>query len=247
MAGESLFNDGIGIVLFLALFGAAVDGQALSPGHLVHAFLLEGTGGLALGGVLGWAVSALLRGVDDYPVEIFLTLALAAGAYTLASTLGLSGPLAAVAAGLIVGSHGRDTGMSQRTQAQLDGFWTVVDQMLSAVLFMLVGLEMLLIAHDRWHILLGALAVPVVLFARWASVTTCLAAIRRWCRLDAGTVTVLTWGGLRGGISIALALSLPPGAPRETIVTSTYIVVAFSVLGQGLTLSRLARAVIGGR
>lgn len=246
MAGESLFNDGVGIVLFLALAGAAAGGEALSAGGLAHAFLLEGAGGIVLGLALGVAATRLLRGVDDYPLEIFVTLALASAGYALASALHVSGPLTAAASGLVIGSHGRSVGMSPQTQQHLDAFWEVVDEILNAVLFLMIGFEMLVIPHDAAHLLLGACAVPIVLAARWASVAAPVAALARRFPMEKGTVTVLTWGGLRGGISIALALSLPPGTLRDTIVTATYVVVAFSVLVQGLTLARVTRHATGG-
>jgi CPA1 family monovalent cation:H+ antiporter len=241
MAGESLFNDGVGIVLFMALVTAAVGGEPPSAAGIARAFLLEGVGGLALGAGLGWIASRLLSRVDEYPLEIFVTLALACSGYTLATAWHLSGPLTTVAAGLVIGSYGRQVGMSPRTREHLDGFWTVVDEALNAVLFLLVGLAMLLVPDDRQLLLLGALAIPAVLLARWASVAPLVALLGRGAGLGKGATGVLTWGGLRGGISIALALSIPAGALRDTLVTATYVVVVFSVLVQGLTLGRVVR------
>ena len=245
MAGESLFNDGVGIVLFLALLGAATGGEPLTASGLVRAFVLEGVVGLALGGALGWACSWLLNGVDDFPVEIFMTLALASGSYAAASALHLSGPLAAVAAGLVVGSHGRDVGMSAHTQERLDAFWVVIDEMANAVLFLALGLEMLVVSHQWQHILLGLLSVPAVLLARFLSVAPIIALLRGQQLFGRGAIAMLTWGGLRGGISIALTLLLPPGSLRDTLLAATYMVVVFSVLVQGLTLGRVARAYQG--
>lgn len=241
MAGESLFNDGVGIVLFLALFGIAVNGEPVDAPRIALELLREAGGGIAFGLALGWIGCRMLRSVDDYPVEIFLTLALAAGGYAAAAALGLSGPLATVCTGIIIATHGRRSGMSETTRRHLDEFWELVDQMLNAVLFVLVGLQMVVVAHDATHLELAAAAVAAVLVARWASVAGVVGALRPFHDFPRGTVIVLSWGGVRGAISISLALSLPPGALRDTLLTATYAVVAFSVIFQGLTLGRVAR------
>ena len=242
MSGESLLNDGVGVVLFVAIFDVAVSGQDLSIAGLAGEFLFEGLGGAVLGIAVGAVGVALLRSVDDYPVEIFLTLAIASSSYAAGNALHVSGPLASVAAGLVVGTLGRRYGMSPATLSHLDPFWALVDQMLNAILFMFIGLAVLVVAFDYSHLTLAATAVVAVLVARWASVVAIIGALGGERRFGRGTVAVLTWGGLRGGISIALVLSLPLGEPRSILLTATYAVVVFSLLVQGLTLERVARA-----
>jgi len=221
-----------------------VHAQGLSVPQLGRAILLEGLGGAIFGAALGWVACHMLSAVDDYPVEIFVTLATAFGTYTLANTLHLSGPLAVVAAGLVITSFGRSYGMSETTQQHLDPFWEIVDEMLNAVLFMLIGLEALVVAFDVSHVGLAAVAIAAVLAARWTSVGTVLLILRGRHRFGRGTLGVLTWGGLRGGISIALVLSLPEGDLRSTLLTATYAVVLFTLLVQAPTLGRVVRASI---
>ncbi|HEX6635691.1 MAG TPA: sodium:proton antiporter [Usitatibacter sp.] len=245
MAGESLFNDGMGIVLFLTLFGIAVRGEPAQPGSIALDLLREAGGGILFGLALGWLGCRMLRTIDNYPLEIFLTLALAAGGYAAAGALGFSGPLTTVSSGVVIATAGRRSGMSEKTRAQLDDFWELVDQMLNAVLFVLVGMEMVVIAHDALHLILAATAILAVLVARWVSVAGILGALQPWRRQPRGTVTILTWGGVRGAISISLALALPAGDLRDTLVTATYVVVAFSVIVQGLSLGRLVRRYAG--
>lgn len=241
MAGESLFNDGVGIVVFLTLFGIVVRGEPVDPASIGLHLVREAGGGIAFGLALGWIGCRMLRSVDDYPLEIFLTLALAAGGYAAASALHLSGPLTTVSTGIVIASLGRQGGMSEKTQRHLDDFWELVDQMLNAVLFVLVGMQMVVVAHDVLHLALAATAIVAVFAARWLAVAGILGALRPWRDIPRGAVIVLTWGGVRGAISISLALALPAGALRDTIVTATYVVVAFSVIVQGLTLGRVAR------
>ncbi len=242
MAGESLLNDGVGVVLFVTLAGIVMQGDPVSPMHIATSFVTEAAGGIAFGLVLGWVGYRLMLGVDDYPVEIFVTLAIASGGYAAASAMHVSGPLAVVAAGLVIASVGRSHGMSDTTRGQLDAFWKIVDEMLNAILFMLVGLEILVVALDYRHLGLALFAIVAVLASRWVSVGAVLAAFRRRRRFARGTLAILTWGGLRGGISLALVLSLPPGELGATLLTMTYAVVVFSLLVQGLTLPRLVRA-----
>jgi CPA1 family monovalent cation:H+ antiporter len=242
IAGESLFNDGVGVVLFISLYAAAVQGQPLQASDIALALVLEGGGGIVFGLAVGWGAYRLLREIDNYPVEIFLTLGLASASYALAGALHVSGPLAVVAAGLVIGTMGRERGMTRTTREYLDAFWEVVDEMLNAILFLMIGLEMVTVAIHAPYLVLGGLAIIVVLFARWVSVAAPLAIPGLRKRLKRGSVRILTWGGLRGGISIALVLSLPASELRDILLTVTYIVVAFSVLVQGLSLGRLVRA-----
>ena len=246
IAGESLFNDGVGVVAFLTILASVTSGTPPHAGHVITFLLVEAAGGIAFGAIVGWAGYRLLRKVDDYPVEIFLTLGVAAGGYALAEAIGVSAPIAIVAAGLVIGGIGRRSGMSQTTREHLNAFWEVVDEMLNAVLFLLVGLE-LVVAIDLRYLGIGALAVVIVLVGRYVSVALPMLFIRRVSHVPDGAVRILTWGGLRGAISLALAMSLPAGDARGLLLTSTYVVVAFSILVQGLTLRRVIEAVLGSR
>jgi len=242
IGGESLFNDGVGVVVFVTILGiaAGTHGDAGAPG-VVKMFLWEAAGGLALGSAMGWITYQLLRSIDDYKVEVLLTLALVTGGYAIAEYIHVSAPISMVAAGLIVGNHGRTLGMSDITRDNVDIFWELVDETLNAVLFMLIGLEMIVIPMTAHHILLGVLAIVAALAGRYLSVLVPLAVMSFQEKFERGTVAMLTWGGLRGGLSVAMALSLPPGTEKSIIVPMTYIVVLFSVLVQGLTFPRLLR------
>ena len=242
IVGESLFNDGIAVVVFVSLLQIARFGAAqATPGVIGHLFLVEAVGGLALGAVLGYATFWALRSIDNYQVEVMITLALVMGGTALATALHTSGPLAMVVAGLIVGDQGRELGMSDLTREYLDKFWELVDEIFNAVLFVLIGLEMLILDINRTTLLVGLVAIVVVLLARWASVGLPLVLLRRFYPFDRQILRVLTWGGLRGGISVALALSLPDSMPRDLIVGVTYVVVIFSIIGQGLTIGPLVK------
>lgn len=243
VVGESLFNDGVGIVVFLAALGlagvAGVAGGHAGPAGTLALFAREALGGPALGLVLGYLTYLLLREVDDYTVEVLLTLALVAGGYALAQSLDTSGPLAMVVAGLFIGNRGRALAMSDATREHLDTFWELVDEILNAVLFVLIGLEVLVLARGfPWPAAL--LAIPLVLLARLLSAGAAITTLRSRRRYPRWTVRTMVWGGLRGGISVALALSLPGGQQRDLIVSMTYAVVVFSILVQGLTVSRVA-------
>jgi len=241
MTGESLLNDGVGVVVFLALLGVAAGGEHGTPAGAALLFVREALGGAAFGLAIGWIAYRMLKSVDNYQVEVLITLALVMGGYALATQLHLSGPIAIVVAGLLIGNHGRRFAMSDKTIERLDTFWELLDEILNAVLFVLIGLEVLLIAFDPAWGWTAVLAIPVVLAARFASISA--AALVPWLRHEfpPRVVGLLTWGGLRGGISIALALSLPAQPEREALLTVTYVVVVFSILVQGLTLSRLVK------
>jgi len=243
VVGESLFNDGVGVVVYVALLGfLGLGGHAeVTAASIGGLFVREALGGLGLGLALGAAGFLLMRRVDDYVVEILLTLALVAGGYALAGRLEVSGPLAMVTSGLFIGNRGRLLAMSRKTRENLSVFWEVLDQILNAVLFVLIGLEMLVVPFTVSGVFLAFLAVGVVLLARFLSAGLPIAALRMFRRFPPYTVRLLTWGGLRGGISIALALGLPEGAERNLILTLTYGTVLFSVLVQGLSVSWLAR------
>ncbi|MFD2721073.1 cation:proton antiporter [Hymenobacter monticola] len=242
IVGESLFNDGIAVVVFVSLLQIAQFGKAqATPAAIGHLFLVEAVGGVVLGAVLGYGGFRALRSIDNYQVEVMITLALVMGGTALAATLHTSGPLAMVVAGLIVGNQGRELGMSDETREYLDKFWELLDEILNAVLFVLIGLEMLILDISRTTLVIGLVAIVVVLVARWSSVGLPLVLLRRFYPFDRQTLRVLTWGGLRGGISVALALSLPDSMPRDLIVGVTYVVVIFSIIGQGLTIGPLVK------
>jgi CPA1 family monovalent cation:H+ antiporter len=238
-AGESLFNDGVGVVVFLTILGIALGHDKPGVGPVALFLVFEAAGGVLLGLGLGWFVYRLLRSVDAYQVEILLTLALAAGGYSLAEAVHVSAPITIVVAGLFIGNHGRAFAMSETTRANLDTFWELVDEILNAVLFVIIGLEIIAIGLSTTVILPALAAILIVLVSRLASVSFSSALLGRKRRLGKGTAMILTWGGLRGGISIALALSLPAVAERHLILSATYVIVVFSILVQGLTVSRV--------
>ena len=240
IVGESLFNDGVGVVLFATVLAVASAGpdSTVGPSQVLLLLLREGVGGLVLGATLGYLVYWLLRKVDNYRVEVLLTLALVMGGSALAAELHTSGPLAMVVAGLIVGGQGRRA-MSTVTEDYVDKFWELIDSVLNALLFVLMGLEILVLHISGRYVGVGLAAVALVLVARLVSVSIPLSFLRRRA-FSEFNLAVLTWGGLRGGISVALALSLPPTMPRELLVGVTYVVVVFSILGQGLTIGPLA-------
>ncbi|ALA58929.1 cation:proton antiporter [Nitrospira moscoviensis] len=238
IVGESLFNDGVGVVIFLVVLNL-LPKPAVHPTDVAALFLTEAVGGAALGLALGYLAYRMLKSVDNYQVEILITLALVMGSFLLADWLHTSGPIAVVVAGLLIGNHGRQWAMSASTREHLDNFWELLDELLNAVLFVLIGLEVLVLSFQRPYLLAGLVAIPLVLFARWISIVAQVKAFSLVRAFTDRTITILTWGGLRGGISVALALSLPPGSSRDAVVTITYIVVVFSILGQGLTLSRV--------
>jgi len=243
IAGESLFNDGIGVVAFLMVSEVALGGRAVSVPHVGLLFLQEAVGGAVFGLIIGWIAYRLLKSVDDYQVEVLLTLALVSGGYALAQALHTSGPIAIVVAGVLIGNHGRRFAMSESTREHLDTFWELIDGILNAVLFVLIGLEVLVLSFTGKLLLAGLVAVPALLVARWVSVAIPVAIMRPWRKFSPGAVRILTWGGLRGGISVALALSLPAGKSRDIIVAMTYLAVVFSVLVQGLTLNGLVKRI----
>ncbi|MBV1922327.1 MAG: sodium:proton antiporter [Pseudomonadales bacterium] len=244
ITGESLFNDGIAVVVFVVLLGIAQGGEDVSVGHIALVFAEEAIGGVVYGLVLGYLGYKMLTWVDNYQVEILITLALVVSGYTLAGHIHVSGPLAIVVAGLMIGNKGRMFAMSDTSREHIDTFWELIDEILNAVLFVLIGIEVLALAFDHMTLAVGFVLIPIILLARLASTTFLLGALRLKETLTRHAELILTWGGLRGAISVALALALPPGDIRDTILTVTYIIVVFSILVQGLTLGKLIQLLI---
>jgi len=241
ITGESLFNDGVGVIIFMALTAIAAGNQPVTPGNVALMFAIETFGGIAFGLTIGGIAYFLLRSINNYSVEVLITLALVTGGYALASALHLSGPIAMVVAGLLIGNHGRRSAMSESTRLQLDAFWELVDELLNAILFVLIGLEVLILNFKTSYFQAVLLLVPAVLLARLVSVSVPILLLRSMRQFSPGIIPILTWGGLRGGISVALALSLPLGPERETILAITYLIVVFSITVQGLTIGRVIR------
>lgn len=233
VAGESLFNDGVGVVVFGILLAVATGAEGFTWSHAASEFLREAGGGIAFGLVTGWIAFRAMHSIDDYTVEVMISLALVMAGYSLAHALHVSGPVAMAVAGLFIGNAGVAQAMSDMTQDYLIKFWELIDEVLNAVLFLLIGLEVVLISRQTGLLQFGLVAIPLALFARWLSVTLPLLLLRR--RIDLGELAIptLVWGGLRGGISIALALSLPNGPYRMPIVAATFVIVLFSVIIQG--------------
>jgi monovalent cation:H+ antiporter, CPA1 family len=241
ITGESLFNDGVGVVLFSLLLTMASTGVTPSVQSGLAAFILEAGGGLLFGAGIGYLTYRLLRSVDHYQVEVLMTLASVVGGYALANHLHVSGPLAMVIAGVMIGNRGRTDAMSETTRRYVDMFWELIDEILNAVLFVLIGMEVLLVEFPGRILLAGAGAALVALLARLISVGLPVMLLGRVSRLPKGAWSVLTWGGLRGGISVALALSIQPGPGRDIVLALTYCVVVSSILGQGLTVGWVIR------
>ena len=241
IAGEALFNDGVAVVVFAVATEIASGAAPPHPGHVALLFAEEALGGVAYGLGIGTAAYLLLKSIDNYQVEVLITLALVLGGYALAAVLGVSGPLAMVVSGLIIGKRGRSFAMSDTTRRHLDTFWELVDVVLNAVLFVMIGFEVVALTFESRFLSAALLMVPVVLLARFLSVGSLVTLLRRWVSFGGHSVKVVTWAGVRGGISVALALSLPPGPEREVLVFVTYAVVVFSILVQGLSVGWLVR------
>ena len=244
IAGESLFNDGVAYVVFLIVTAIAFAGGHDAPTgalEIARLFLVEAGGGALLGGLAGWVVFQAMRRIDDYALEVLLTLGLVMGGYALAGALHVSGPIAVVVAGLLIGHSGVRYGMSEATRRHVEAFWRVVDEILNAVLFLLIGVEVLALPFDARFLVLGLLGIPLVLAARFVAVGLPITLLRLRRSFTPGAVPMLTWGGLRGGISVALVLSLPEHAEKPLLLTVTYVIVIFSIIVQGLTMQRVVR------
>jgi CPA1 family monovalent cation:H+ antiporter len=246
MTGESLFNDGIGVVAFTILVAAAIgsDGGGLNVLSIAKLFFIEALGGAVLGLISGYLAYRAMRAIDDYAIEVLISLALVTGSYALAAKLHMSGPIAVVVAGLLIGNRGPHDALSDETQRYLFGFWTLIDEILNSVLFLLIGLEVLVLRLDPSFGWLAGITVPLVLGARLLAVSVPVLALSSTHSFVRGTIPVLTWGGLRGGISIALALSLPEVTEKSVILAATYAVVLFTIIVQGLSLRALVKRAV---
>ncbi len=244
IAGESLFNDGVGYVVFLVLVGLAFPsehGHGSGLGDAAILFAQEAVGGAVIGIFLGWIVFRVMRQIDDYPLEVLLTLALAFGGYQLSVWLHVSAPIMAVCAGLLIGDIGAKHGMSAQTREYVDAFWKLIDEILNAVLFLMIGFEVFAVTFDFDVLVTGVLSIGLAILARFAAVYIPVLLLQRRQEFSQGIVPIMTWGGLKGGISVALALSLPESDWKPMILAATYIVVIFSIIIQGLSIAPLAK------
>ncbi|MCL4110121.1 UNVERIFIED_CONTAM: hypothetical protein GTU68_016870 [Idotea baltica] len=246
ITGESLFNDGVGVVVFLALLGIATGEAELTAGHIGHLFLVEAVGGVIFGLVIGLLGFYMLKKIDNYQVEVLITLAMVTGGYALAQTIHVSGPLAMVVAGLMIGNTGRRLAMSDTTRKHLDLFWELIDEVLNAVLFALIGIELIVVAQSVTPpaLTLAVVSIFVVLISRFIAVSIPVYLLKPFRSFSPGAIKMLTWGGLRGGISVALALAIPKdfGIARDIFLVLTYVVVIFSIVAQGMTVGKLYQA-----
>jgi CPA1 family monovalent cation:H+ antiporter len=239
--GESLFNDGVGVVVFLTILEVATNGGGtFSPTSTMLLFLKEACGGILFGALMGYVAYLLLKSIDNYRVEVLITLVIVMCGYTLADDLHLSAPLAIIVTGIMVGTRGRTVAISPISWDYLGKFWDLIDEIFNAILFLLIGLQMLVIKIHLTIMIIGCIMILIVLLARWFSVSLPVAVLRLKIKFERNAVTILTWGGLRGGLSVAMALSLPQNMHRDEIVLITYIIVIFSIIVQGLTIGKLA-------
>jgi CPA1 family monovalent cation:H+ antiporter len=245
ITGESLFNDGVGVVIFLVILEIVSSGVPFSFSHVGLLLLQEAVGGGLFGLGIGYLAYRMLKEIDDYQVEVMITLALVTGGYVLAEVLHLSAPITMVVAGLLIGNRGRKFAMSDKTREDLDTFWELLDSVLNAILFTLLGLEIMIVDYSPLSMALGLAAICITLVGRLISVSIPITILKRWRSFSPKVIRILTWGGLRGGISVALALSLPSSAERDLILIMTYTVVVFSIVVQGLSIGRLVSGIAG--
>ncbi|HEY8660306.1 MAG TPA: sodium:proton antiporter [Hanamia sp.] len=242
ISGESLFNDGVGVVLFITFYEIAKIGlDNTSLWDVIWLFIKEAGGGILLGWLLGYLGYWALKSIDNYVVEVMITIAIVMGGYSIADKLDVSGPLAMVIAGIITGNKSMDLGVSDVTRDYLNKFWEMMDEVMNAILFLLIGFEMLIVAFNFTLLWLGCITILIVLFARYISVKLPIMVLKKQKPFEKNAIPILTWGALRGGISVALALSVPKYMYGEMFVTITYIVVLFSIIVQGLTIGKFAK------
>lgn len=245
IVGESLFNDGVGVVVFLVIFAIAQKGIAAVEAEEVGLLFFEEVfGGIALGLLMGWVGFKIMKTIDHYETEVMITLAMVMGIYSIAHAVHFSGPLAVVVAGIFIGNKSPEIAWSSTTQNYVDKFWELIDVFLNAILFVLIGFELLIVTINGEYILLGVLAIPITLIARYIALKGPIMLFNKKLEFIPKTDLIMTWGGIRGGISIALALSLQPEMERELFLTVTYVIVVFSIIGQGLTIGPLVKKVL---
>ncbi len=239
--GEALFNDGIAIVIFLTIYNLAFTAHAVTWGATILLFLQQAVGGIIYGIAVGLVAYWLMKPIDDHKLSILLTLLIVTAAYTFANAIGISGPLAMVVAGIFIGNRGRNFTMSQKTVNSLDTFWELIEEILNAILFLLIGLELLTIHLDKFMLIAMALAIPMALLVRTIAVSIPMRIFKIWRRYPPATTRILIWGGLRGALALALALALPTGKYRNLILAMTYAIVAFAIVVQGITVQSLVK------
>ncbi|PST82498.1 sodium:proton antiporter [Pedobacter yulinensis] len=245
VAGESLFNDGVAVVVFAVILQLAQGSEIeLSVANVSWLLVKEALGGFLLGSLLGIGASNAMRKIDDYKVSVLITLSVVMGGYLIAQAIHISGPLTMVAAGLVIGNYGKNTAMSEVTKDYLNKFWELIDEILNAILFLFIGFELLIIPNIWSYWLVGLAGIAVVLFSRFLSIWIPAKLVPFKSKFDSGTIKILVWGGLRGGVSIALALSMDEGPYKGLLISITYFVVVFSIVVQGLTIGRLASRVL---
>ena len=247
IAGESLFNDGVGVVLYTVLVSVAVAGGLhgeVTVGGALELLVVEAVGGIVFGLATGYGAYRAMKAIDQHKLEVLMTLALVMATYAVATELHLSGPLAVVIAGLFIGNHGKRFAMSAETRDHIDTFWSLLDEVLNSLLFLAIGFEVVAITISGQIVGVALLAIPVVLLARWVSVAGPITLLGLRRTFTKGAIPVLTWGGLRGGISVALALALPASPYKPVLLATTYGVVIFSIVVQGLTVEKLVRLAV---
>jgi len=241
VSAEALFNDGVGVVLFITSLSVAFTTTHPTVVTVLSLFFREAIGGIIYGLIMGWLLCWLIKPIQDRNIEILLTIALVTGGYTFAQSILISGPLAMVTAGIFLANYKRDVIMLPKNRAALNNFWELIDELLNTVLFLLLGFEVLVIHTTAMHVLVALIMIPLVLLVRYITVVIPIAFIKPWRKSMPYTISILTWGGLRGGLAVALALSIPKGDVRSWILTLTYAVVVFSILVQGTTMKSLAK------